>query len=256
MCVSFMVTTFYLKEFSTSCRDFVIDLSMIGNYLGAKSVVGVDWTLSVDLIFYALISLIIILKRKGNVSEAKIIALWGIVSCTVMLFNDVGIENTVLKIVRIGLAAQYAHLFLAGSFLRRIKQKIGNRKINLTCVAFSILAHWIAFQSISFELFYCVVIAVFLCFAFELKFDLPRKLHHIIAPIGVALTWIAGISYPLYLVHEYLGFAILKCFENVGMTSEIFIFAPITVSIIVAYGIHKYIECPVTIKIKRKNERT
>lgn len=246
MCVSFLVTSVYLKEFSTSFRDFVIDLSMLGNYLGAKSVVGVDWTLSVDLVFYAIIAVVIVLKGTKNYSEARIITIWSVVSCIIMLLKYIGVDNSILKVARIIFAAQYAHLFFAGHMLRRIKEDNGNRRINLVCIIFSVIAHWIAFRSISFEVFYCVVIAVFLCFTLDVRIDIPDKILGFIEPIGTGLAWIAGISYPLYLVHEYLGFAILKYFDSIGMTSEVLIVVPIFVSVLVAAIIHKYIECPAT----------
>ena len=91
----FLVTSVYLKEFSTSFRDFVIDLSMLGNYLGTKSVVGVDWTLIVDLVFYAIIAVIIVLKGKKNYSEARIITIWSVVSCIIMLLKDIGVDNSI-----------------------------------------------------------------------------------------------------------------------------------------------------------------
>lgn len=246
MFISFIVSSTYLSEYKVSVLDFVIDLSMLGNYLGVKSVVGVDWFLSVELIFYALIVFVIMLQNKKSFCMTKIIATWSTISFALMLLKGMGIEIRILKIVGILLAAQYAHLFSVGYFLRRIKQKSGNMKSNLMYVFFSLIAHWIAFRSIGFELFYCVIVILFLCFAFDLNLKFTNKTDGITQILARFLIWIAGISYPLYLVHEYLGFAILKYLDEIGLTNEFFIIVPIGISFFIAFTIHKYIEQPIS----------
>jgi peptidoglycan/LPS O-acetylase OafA/YrhL len=57
------------------------------------------------------------------------------------------------------------------------------------------------------------------------------------------LAFIASISYPLYLIHQKIGFIIIsKIIEYTGCVSEIIIIVPIAISIVIAYLIHKFIE--------------
>lgn len=127
--------------------------------------------------------------------------------------------------------------------------------MNLIAIGFSIIAQWVAFQNMEFELFYIIFIVIFMFYIKHSKQDKINIRCKIINQIVNLFSKIASISYPLYLVHEYLGFAILKYFDSIGFSSEIFVIIPIIISIICAYIIHKHIELPIgKLKIKTSEE--
>lgn len=256
MGISFAVTTLYLREYSVSLKEFVVDMTMLGNYVGCKSVVGVDWTLSIDIIFYGIIALIILVERKTKrILGSKVILLWSILSCLIEIMKRTGWGNPIIKIIGILMASQYAHFFMVGHFLKNQKCDIESKKMNLIAIGFSIIAQWVAFQNMEFELFYIIFIVIFMFYIKHSKQDKINIRCKIINQIVNLFSKIASISYPLYLVHEYLGFAILKYFDSIGFSSEIFVIIPIIISIICAYIIHKHIELPIgKLKIKTSEE--
>ena len=56
------------------------------------------------------------------------------------------------------------------------------------------------------------------------------------------ISFVASISYPLYLLHQYVGRVILYQLQIRGMGSEWWIFIPIDIVIILAYAIHIKLE--------------
>ena len=66
--------------------------------------------------------------------------------------------------------------------------------------------------------------------------------------------WFAGISYPLYLIHQNIGYAIIRGFVSIGWTNEIIVLVPIAVSILLAWLIHQFIEIPIA-KLQRKKKK-
>lgn len=129
MGISFAVTTLYLREYSVSLKEFVVDMTMLGNYVGCKSVVGVDWTLSIDIIFYGIIALIILVERKTKrILGSKVILLWSILSCLIEIMKRTGWGNPIIKIIGILMASQYAHFFMVGHFLKNQNVILNQKK--------------------------------------------------------------------------------------------------------------------------------
>ncbi len=57
-----------------------------------------------------------------------------------------------------------------------------------------------------------------------------------------ALAWIAAISYPLYLIQEMTGFAIIRHMQGAGWTSPLCILVPLAVCMAAAWLLHRYVE--------------
>ena len=53
------------------------------------------------------------------------------------------------------------------------------------------------------------------------------------------IAFIAKISYPLYLTHQFIGFVIINKLEKLGFINEFYILIPIAISIGIAYLINK-----------------
>jgi len=244
MVISQLSTFLLPSTFKITFKDFILDLTMFGSYLGAESAVGVDWSLLVTLTYYIFIGLIIFTEKKLKKSIGSfLIFVWGVISTVILFFQNNGVDNRFLKIFGILVISKYAHFFVAGYFLRRIKTESDKKVVSTCTVVVTILQHWIAFKSVKYEIFYSIIVAVFLLYLYldYSKFDIVcEKMNWLWKPF----VWVAGISYPLYLVHEYMGFAVLSFFDSIGLTSEIFMIVPIILSFILAYIIHRYIEIP------------
>ena len=64
------------------------------------------------------------------------------------------------------------------------------------------------------------------------------KVKKVLYPLEI----IAGISYPLYLLHQNIGYAILLQIQKHICNSEVIIIIPCIVSVVLAYILNKYID--------------
>ena len=247
MIVCFIVTRLALPEMAVSIKDFCIDLTMLGNFLGRASVVGVDWTLSINLIYYAFIAVIMLIKKtteKDWFVEAALV--WTIVACMISILQNCGVTNSIVKFAGILIAANYAHLFFTGILLRKVAmggERIGKYYIGIVLM---LVDHWIVFENIGFEVFFVVFVAIFIgCL------KMSKNTNQLWIRLSKPLVFIAGISYPLYLCHEYVGFAIIKNVEIIGFTSELVLIPCIAIAMFLAWCIHQFIEKPATKLLKK-----
>ena len=123
---------------------------------------------------------------------------------------------------------KWAHVFILGISLNEILKD--NKAIlpYLNLIACLIIELF----TVPISRFLFVVIVMVMCFV-SVKTEFKFKYDKII-------NFVAEISFPLYLVHQKVGFIIIQCFENraIGIVTEI------VISIIAAYLIHRYIEKP------------
>ena len=50
-------------------------------------------------------------------------------------------------------------------------------------------------------------------------------------------TYLESISFPMYLLHQNIGFLIIRYMESIGLTQEIFILIPILIIILLSWGV-------------------
>lgn len=70
--------------------------------------------------------------------------------------------------------------------------------------------------------------------------------------VFLGLSFVTGISFPLYLLHQNIGMAILSHLRPAGLTSEWWILVPITVSILLAWAVSRFVERPAGKLLKKK----
>jgi peptidoglycan/LPS O-acetylase OafA/YrhL len=59
------------------------------------------------------------------------------------------------------------------------------------------------------------------------------------------LIWLGAISFPIYLLHESIGWSVILFLEDAGLTANLAICAAIVVSLTMADVLHRWIELPV-----------
>ena len=62
--------------------------------------------------------------------------------------------------------------------------------------------------------------------------------------IEKGLLYIAAVSYPLYLLHQFIGFAIIRKMELAGLTAQGWIVIPVAISLVLAAMVHYWVELP------------
>jgi peptidoglycan/LPS O-acetylase OafA/YrhL len=94
-----------------------------------------------------------------------------------------------------------------------------------------------------------VIVMFLFCFLLMAVIWQPAVLRH---PI---LLFLGGISYPLYLVHNNIGSAIILACDNVNISRLLAIIFALSVSVVLATILHKYVEIPAMKKVRALYEK-
>lgn len=233
---------YILPDWLRPMKTILMNFTMLEGYFGFDWVDGVYWTLPIELLFYALVGFLILFKQKKNI--IPICFGW---LCFSIFFSIIRtrIDGSAIYYVSEGLLSGYSQMFAAGIMLYQL-YKNKNGIMPHVVIGLCVVNQYLN-RGLNYTIFFVVVIGIFYLIAYKAKLLKYRKpsiseVHYarLIAPI----VFIANISYPLYLVHQYIGYGIIKNMEKAGLTNEIYLVIPITISIILAFLLHKLIEVP------------
>ena len=242
-----VLVSIFLPDQVVSIKDFALNFTMLQLYLGVKFVDGAYWTLSCEVLFYVLI--VLLLAFKGKRYGTHLLLGWFVLQVILLLLPDSGFYMLAKKFNRF----LYFHCFMAGGvvaileeWLKEMNSKRTRSSWLASILLILALVFFIAQQFIDHEFDSGVFMAVSVVLLggsivlYEKVGGVFSCLHKLLAP----LAWIATISYPLYLLHQNIGYIIIQQMERHGMTNELFLLIPITIIMIAAWLIHKYIEQP------------
>ena len=225
-------TYYLLPDAFCGIKDILLNFTMIPSLLGAKSVDGAYWTLQVEWTFYFVIVFAMFIS---NQSIKKLIPLiWVSFSLFCNLFyHTIPFANiiTTLAITR------HSQEFIMGLCLYNLIVLKDNGMSIPT--AFLCVVNQIVAQDLNHILFFIATILI-ICVS-----TLPNVDYIFHFKVFKPLIWYSRVSYPLYLIHQMIGFCILKCIiQYTPYSSWWIIVIPLTVVSILAGLIHHYIEVP------------
>lgn len=91
-----------------------------------------------------------------------------------------------------------------------------------------------------------MIVAVVLLILSILLYNKSLFLSNSITKMLEPLVWFAIISYPFYLLHQNIGFVIIRWLESVGFASEFWLIIPFALITGLACLLHKYVEKPMS----------
>ncbi len=230
--VTTLVMAIFLPDRCRSLPEILINFTMLQAFLGVRAVDGVYWTLQLELIFYFFIGLTILFKCKKHI--LKLSYFWIVALYILHLFP---LDNIIFKGLNVFLMNGNGYIFIAGIaiyhlFLRKSKGNVVQCVVLLMlCIVYSFVC-----KSLHESVYFAILIALVILMT---RFEIPTV--KILEPI----RFISKISYPLYLVHQYIGFAIIYHMERAGLVNEVFVLIPISISMALAFFINRYVEIPV-----------
>lgn len=224
-------------------KQFICNLTMMPEYLGQKAIDGAYWTQAIEIIFYFIVASIILLNKREKIKEISIV--WCVISIILNILIG-NLNNKILKILGVLCISTYSQLFITGILLYYLYNNDKDKK--LICFGLALcLINQLLSLGIQYTIFYIVELVLF----YLIIIKSAVKCHKFIEKKFI--IFISTISYPLYLVHQMIGYVIINKLESIGLVNEIFIFIPITISIILADLLHKFVEEPVIQKTKNLN---
>jgi peptidoglycan/LPS O-acetylase OafA/YrhL len=226
---SIFVRVFGLPGREVTWRDSLFNITMIPKCLGAKEVDGVYWSLLYEFFFYVFMAFIIQIKK---VNQLFVWILPWLLLCFIRMYFNIHILSGPLTYI-----LNYGCYFIAVIMFYQLK--FVNRKdyrYHLIIIA-TLGISWLAVKTPTEAVLNCIFYGIFYLFTYDLLDNLKTK----------ALVFLGQISFPLYLVHQDIGYIILNYFHRINPSISIFILlVPIAISIIVASLIHLYVEVPAT----------
>ena len=212
-----------------SWGDFFANLTMFQSYLSFRNVDGAYWTLAVQLMVYIFMGGLFFLIRKHRKHFLIIILVWfGIdilFSVYGYLFGKIPFSSLLL--------VRTIHLFVQGLLIWYVSTEENK--------TYKLLSQLVLLLSPLYSLFYfSLYYTIFNFFIVGVIYLVTIK--NWTCKKGNLFTFIGSISFPMYLLHQNIGFLIIRYIESIGLSHEIFILVPITVIIILSWGVTTFVE--------------
>ncbi|MFF4043696.1 acyltransferase family protein [Streptomyces sp. NPDC001816] len=228
--------------------EFLVNLTMLQQPMGAPRVLGVCWTLWVEVRFYALFALLVVVRGVTYRRVVLFCSVWTLAAVVCRTSGNALIDQLVMP--------DYAPFFVGGLALYLI-HRFGGDLLLWGIVAVS----WLLGQSNATRGLwhagahgdfvrdpYVILLVVTLAFA---------------AVAAVALGWTrradwpwlataGALTYPFYLVHEHLGWFVIRVLHRgLGLPAWPTLVATVLGMLLLAWLMHRFVEKPLGPKLKR-----
>lgn len=222
------VTVFALPGYEVTPVQLLANLTMLQTFVGVDNIDGVYWTMAVELVFYGWMLLVLaagLLPRIERVLSIWLMALAAIV----VLF--VTLQLSLPWAAAVALLLYHGHLFIAGMLFYRLRTSPSRLALALIVVTFVIEA---LFRPGSIGI-------VGAWYALFIVLQVGRLGFLNRGP----LLFLGTISYPLYLLHENIGFIVIRQLYAWQLDhTPTLILVPLALSLALATAVHFAVELP------------
>lgn len=250
---TFLMIFFFGKPFyEAGFTQFIGNLSMFQSFIGIKNIDGVYWTLFIELRFYILIALFLFLTNKVKIDIEKFILGWIAITIAYLYFGDI----IIFKIADTILILKWSSYFIAGMLFHKIYQEKLNLKyaiLLLVCLAISVYhaVNRIDVLSAEYDNVYfspIIIAGSVILFYILMLLVSTGKLQAINSS---KMVQFGLLTYPLYLIHQNIGFIMFNLLE--GYLNKYLILTIVVVfMLLISYFVHKAIEIPIGKYMKDK----
>ena len=249
---STVVILFGAPRFTVYIKQVILNLTMFQNYFNISPVDSVYWTLFIEMKFYIfVIGIYLILNKIKEIKFDYLIYSWLLLSITYIFLNNL----FVFKVLNYFLILEWSSYFIAGMIFYQIYTK----KLSIKYIILLGITIFISlFHSISrierLELKFNTTFSPFYISGFILIFYILMllvscgKLTTINSP---KLIKFGLLTYPLYLLHQNIGFVI---FNQLGTESNkyLILFLTIIFILFLSYVISEIYEPRISNYLKAK----
>ena len=229
---------------STTWRDAILNTTMLPSYFGAHMVDGVYWTLLVEIKFYILFSLFMGLKKWVKLE-------WSLFAWMLIY----SINQFVFKVPLAHLIAYpESPLFMIGILLYLLALE----GIDIFRMVALVVALVFTFQH---EQNRALANALNFGMVFEMKYIFPVIVCFVVAvwfaakiPVSKWVQRLGDLTYPFYLLHDYLGLILISLIVSVLKPVGSIVFV-MTLMLLIAYAVNTYVEHPLQQMMKNYLKR-
>jgi len=209
----------------------LINLTMLHEFFGFPHVDGVYWSLSVELTFYFLIFLSLFFTKSLFIKWGWILLL--LLSALVYFNSPSSLSYNIFVL-------KYYHLFYAGSLFYAWRKKLLSNYLILLLLVLT-LVHEYFLHGLIFMIPILFFYGLFVALNFNFLKYISNKLF----------LFFGFISYPLYLIHQNLGYLIIFHLGKFGINYHISLVLAFMSTILLAWLLTKFIEPVMQKKLKR-----
>lgn len=246
LCTAMLLCFAPLPGHEVSAADVAWNLTMVPELFNARPVDGAYWSLQVELLFYAAmlgLSASGLLRYRLRVVTAWLTAA-ALAGWTVQYGTAEAAWSVWLERLRMLAGLKFIHLFALGIICydawARARCTFAHALLAVACLSIeALLAGWQSAAVIA-ALAAVLYLAVF-C-------RLPLLALRPLACLG-------GISYTLYLLHQNLGYVLIRELEGIGCNAHMAVAVAIAASVLAASLVTRFVERPAQAAIKSAWER-
>jgi peptidoglycan/LPS O-acetylase OafA/YrhL len=226
-----VVSIFTLQNKEASFFEYIANLTMIHEYMQIKHVDGSYWTLTLELAFYFWMFLIFSTNQIHNIEKWLISWLisWLIIA---IIFTLPSFYMIISPLIQKFLLLEYIQFFAAGICFFKIWIKQQNNKTYLILLL-CFIANIIEYSVKGIGVLAVIHILFYLAISKNLKF-LTLKIF----------TQLGAISYSLYLIHQNIGYVIIREFYKNNIPPYWGIFIALLTSVFLAFVLTYFVEKP------------
>ena len=202
------------------------NVTMVQHHIGYASLDPVYWTLLYEMRFYLALGLIHFSPLRRLL--LPILAIWLAAALGNALLTDTSDRLTLTERI---FNLPYAHFFAAGVAFSLFVGRASRLGFTLIVASAMIVAlYWPPVPAL-----------IALCFWPIFWLAISGRLRALDQPV---LRWLGAISYPLYLVHQPIGFALGHRLNDTGTPALVTMATTIAASLVVAHLVMRWIERP------------
>ncbi|WP_414872370.1 acyltransferase family protein [Pseudomonas sp. IT-347P] len=243
--ITFLITlAIGQPRFSADLYQYLVNMTFLGDLIGVAPIDGVYWSLFVEIKFYLMISILLGLRKIESIEICLVI--WLLISATA--------ELLAFEKLRSILITDYAAYFIAGATFYLIWAKGFTRnRVALLVAAFTLAAFtamaWAESIEVKYSTDYSPSIICSTIFLFFMTFLLI--VTNKTAALG-RLNWTAlgALTYPLYLLHQMIGFMIFNI-AYPAVNPHLLLWGTVALMIGASWLIHDKVETPIARLMKR-----
>jgi len=234
----------HFVEAPLSVRDLLVNLTMFPQWFHIEFVDGVYWTLAVELQFYLLVWLVL---KFGMMGKVQALLGWWLLIAALNLLRPI-------SYLEIWLAARWAPFFCFGAlvFLQRVDGFSWQR------AALMLLAYGLAIDGVwgavvqarhpelvaDSPLLACLLVTGFFAAFWWIGTGRGRL------PAWSWVTWAGALTYPVYLVHQNVGYVLLGQLTSSGWSVESALLVVLSAVFVTAWLLHMCAERPLAPRLK------
>ena len=211
----------------------IVNLTMLQDWVGVERVDSAYWSLTVELTFYAWAALI---WAAGQLHRAELFLVPAMALGALQFTGLVEVPWSIQML----LIVKHAHLFAAGIVYYRIFRG-ARRARDAAFLALTIACSFAIYPPAD----------ALLLAAFHVPFALAAtgRLGWIVLR---PLTWLGGVSYTLYLLHQNIGYVVIREAREAGAPSALAIGIAIALALALAQALSALVERPASRALRRR----